>query len=260
MNMKNTILSQKDLHLLETVVARHGKIVSFDQILKAIGESASRGAVRKRVANMSKAGWFIRLKKGLYLVVTDISTLGFSDVSEQVIAQSLSDDSYISFESALQYWGMFDQMLSRIDSVITKTTRTYKVLQTTYTFSKIKKELYFGFTEVMINNQRVKMAEKEKAILDILYFRSSRYSVSLVLEKLKEHQGQFDFEKMKAASTIYSLSMVRKVGFILDQLGIDTTDLLTHEQIKKNSYSKLTQQADQFSAKWRIYYDSHLTQ
>ena len=259
MYTKNTILSQKDLEILEAVVLRYGKIVSFNQIQEAIGESVSRGVLRKRVAQMSKAGWFIRLKKGLYLVVTDISTLGIIDISEQVIAQSLNNDSYVSFESSLQYYGMFDQMLSRIDSVTTKTTKIYKVLQSTYTFSKIKQDLYFGFTEVIINNQKVKMAEKEKAILDILYFRSSRYAVSLVLEKLREYRDQFDFEKLKSYSTKYSLSMVRKVGFLLDQISINTTDLLTDE-VKKDSYNKFTQKADQFNAKWRIYYDSHLTQ
>lgn len=257
MDIKHTILSQKDLDILEAVVLGYGKIVSFDQIQAATGKSVSRGTVRKRVAQMSKAGWLIRLKKGLYLVVTDISTLGFTDVSEQVIAQSLNNDSYISFESALQYYGMFDQMLTRIDSVTAKTTRTYKVLQTTYTFSRIKRDLYFGFMEIGINNQKVKMADKEKAILDMLYFRSSRYTASLVLEKLKDYTDQFDFEKLKAYSRRYSLGMVRKLGFLLDQTGIDTADLLENEQIKKNSYNKLTQTADQFNAKWRLYYDTH---
>ncbi|MEI7989463.1 MAG: hypothetical protein WCI88_10515 [Chloroflexota bacterium] len=259
MDSKKTILSQKDLALLEAVVLRHGKTASLEQIQEAIGENIPRGAVRKRVAQMSKAGWLIRLKKGLYLVVTDISTLGNADVSELVIAQSLNADSYISFESALQYYGMFDQMLSRIDSVTTKATRKYKVLQTTYSFSQIKQELYFGFTEVVINNQKVKMADKEKTILDMLYFRTTRYSVSMVLEKLIAYRDQFDFGKAKSYCAKYSLGMLRKMGFLFDQAGVDTTDILSPEQTKRNSYNKLTQQTDKFNAKWRLYYDSNLT-
>ena len=132
METKNTILSQKDLDLLESIVLHYGKIVSFEQIHKGMGESASIGAVRKHVAQMSKAGWLIRLKRGLYLVVTDISTLGFADVSDLVIAQTLNDESYISFESALQYHGMFDQLLKRIDAVtkvdpIVKTEKWWEI-------------------------------------------------------------------------------------------------------------------------------------
>jgi predicted transcriptional regulator of viral defense system len=214
--------------------------------------------VRKRVAEMAQAGWLIRLKRGLYLVVTDISTLGMADVSDLVIAQTLNDESYISFESALQFHGMFDQLVKRIDAVTTQTARTYKVQQTTYAFSKIKPELYFGFRQETINNQTINIADAEKALLDILYFRTTDYAVSLVLEKLRDYEEEFDFEKLKAYSKKYSLGMVRKVGFLLDMIGVDTSDLLT-DDVKKNSYNKLTKDADQFSAKWRLYYDSQLT-
>jgi predicted transcriptional regulator of viral defense system len=258
MKIKNTILSQKDLDLLESIVLRYGKVVSFEQIHKGMGENATVGAVRKHVAQMSKAGWLIRLKRGLYLVVTDISTLGIVDVSDLVISQTLNDESYISFESALQYHGMFDQLLKRIDAVTTRTTKSYKVQQTTYTFAKIKEALYFGFTNETINNQKVNIAEQEKALLDILYFRSTDYAVSLVLEKLRNYEEEIDFAKLKTYSTKFSLGIVRKVGYLLDLVGVDTADLLTDE-VKKNSYNKLTQNADQFNAKWRLYYDSHLT-
>jgi predicted transcriptional regulator of viral defense system len=258
MDTKNTILSQKDLDLLEKIVLQYGKVVSFDQIANTMQGTASLGAVRKRVAAMSQAGWLIRLKKGLYQVVTDISTLGFTDVSELVIAQSLNPESYISFEAALQYHNMFDQMLSRIDSVTTQTTKTYQAQQTTYSFSKIRADLYFGFTQATINHQQVNVAEKEKAILDLIHFRSSDYTVSLVIEKLRVYQEQFDFEKLKTYSAKYSLAVVRKTGFLLDQLGVETSDLLLKSQEKKFSYNRLTRTAGQFNAKWRLYYDPNL--
>jgi hypothetical protein len=55
--MKNTILTQPELELLETVVLRYGRIVTFEQIAEAMAESISREALRYRVAQMSKAGW-----------------------------------------------------------------------------------------------------------------------------------------------------------------------------------------------------------
>jgi predicted transcriptional regulator of viral defense system len=258
MKTRNTILSQKDLDFLEAIVLRHGKIVTFEQIYQSLAQNTSRGAARARVAGLTEAGWLVRLKKGLYLVVTDISTLGFADVSELVIAQSLNPDSYISFEAALQHHGMFDQLLSRIDVVTTGVTKTYQVLQTTYSFSSIKAELYFGFASETINKQNVNVAEKEKAILDLLYFRSSAYATSLVMEKLKEYQDQFDFKKLTDYSVRFSLGMVRKTGFLLDHLGVDTSELFLHSQVKKNTYSRLTSDAAQFNAKWRLYYDPQL--
>lgn len=257
MKTKDTILSQNDLTLLEALVLRHGRIVTFEQIQAVASDNATRNAVRQRVARMSKAGWLVRLKRGVYLVVTDVSTLGFADVSDLVIAQTLNADAYISFERALQYHGMFDQMLARVDCVTQGATKSYKVLQTTYTFAKVKRELYFGFTQEAINGQPVKIAEPEKTILDILYFRTSTYAVSLVVEKLQTYQEDLDFDKLKGYTLRYSLGIVRKVGFLLDHLGIDTAELMRAE-VRKSSYNRLTQEADQFNAKWRLYYDPHL--
>jgi len=132
------------------------------------------------------------------------------------------------------------------------------VLQTTYSFLKIKNDLYFGYTEEAVTNQKVKIAEKEKAILDMLYFRSSDYVITLVLEKLKEYKEQFDFKKLKNYAAKYSLSMIRKVGFLLDQIGIDTADLLILSESNKKSHNKLTRTSDLYSTKWRLYYDSSL--
>jgi predicted transcriptional regulator of viral defense system len=259
METKNTILSKKDVDLLETLILRYGKTVTFDQI-QDIVEPTSPGALRSRVAELAHSGWLVRLKKGMFLIVTDISTLGFSDVSPFVIAQTLIPHSYISFEAALQYHGVYDQMLNRIDSVSTQISKSYEVLHTHYTYSRIKSNLYFGFHSEMIDRQSVDVAEIEKAILDILYFRSSDYTISLVVEKLKEDQEQFDFERLKRYSIRFPLVVIRKIGFLLDYLGVDTADLITYSRQKQSSYNKLSTHANQFNAKWRLYYDPRLTQ
>jgi predicted transcriptional regulator of viral defense system len=260
MDTQNTNLSQKEYSLLENTVIKYGKIVTFDQVKETFSHEYSIEELRNRISLLSKKGWLIRLKRGLYVVITDISTLGLSDVSEYIVSQTLNKDSYISFENALQHYGMFDQMLVSVDAVTFQRARKYTVKNNKiYRFSHIKKEVYFGFTKVRINGQLVNIAEKEKALLDMLYFRSNTLTASVVLEKLQEHRQDIDFQKLKDYSKDYSLSMVREVGFLLDKLNIETDDLYTSTNVKENSYSKMTSNADTFNAKWRFYYDSKLT-
>ena len=142
MQIKNTILSQSDLKLLEDTILNFGRIVTFDQ-LSGLFKATERGAMRIKVALLVKKGWLIRIKKGQYIVITDISTLGSNDLSEYVIAKALHKGSYVSFENALQYHGLFDQMLSTVGSVTTTYARGHIVQKATYSFSRIKKELYF---------------------------------------------------------------------------------------------------------------------
>ena len=256
----NTVLSNKDLRLLEDVVIQHGKTVTAIEVKQSAGGRYSDQELRNKLAKLTKQGWLVRLKRGQYLVITDISSLGYSDTSDYVIAQTLNDQSYISFENALQYRSMFDQRLASVDSVTEGRTRSYEVENNkVYRFSHIKRELYFGFEQVRIEGRLLNIAETEKALLDMLYFRSNAATTSLVLEKLRDYRHQIDFKRLKYYAKRYSLTIVREVGVLLDTLGIDTEDLHKIASVKGNTYSRMFEGADTFNAKWRIYNDTNLT-
>jgi len=258
MQIRNTILSQSDLKILQEVILQYGRVITFTQLASLFEATYKRAAIRQKVALLAKKGWLVRLKRGEYLVITDISTLGSIDLSENVIAQFLNKDSYISFENALQYHGLFDQMLTTVGSVTTMYARNYAVQKTNYTFSHMKKALYFGYTEETIGSYKVKIAEQEKALLDMLYFKTSAYIVSIVLEKLREYKHRLDFEKLQRYAQKFGTGMVRIVGFLLDQIEVDTNVLATSVKQEKNSYNKLTKESTKFDAKWRLYYDPYL--
>lgn len=258
MDIQNTILSQKDLSLLEEVILHFGRIVSFNDLAGIFVASYGDGEAKKRISLLSKRGWLVRIKRGLYIVITDISSLGFSDLSELTIAQTLNRNSYISFENALQYYSMFDQMLSSIEAVTDKRARDYKVQGKEYRFSHIKKILYFGFTTITVEGREVRMAEKEKALLDMLYFRQSSLNANLVLEKLREYKEDIDFEKLKNYAKLFGLSMIRGIGFLLDLLKVNTKDLYKFGRIREG-YSKMSASSIEFNARWRLYYDSNIS-
>lgn len=255
MVLKNTLISNKDVKLLEEAIIRYGRIVTSTQLCNLLKNAySSVQAVKNRISFLQKAGWLVRVKNGLYVVITDISGLGFNDISGSVIAQNLNKKSYISFENALQYYGMFDQMLSTVDSVTFTRARKYEIQNLTIRFFRIKKELYFGFTQQRLVNGLVNISDREKAILDMLYFRVGSYNITLIVEKLKEYKQAINFVRMKEYAVKYGVGFVRKVGFLLDQLSVDTVDL--HSQLTgKNGYAKFSADSNKFNAKWRVYFN-----
>ena len=257
METKNTILSGRDASLIEDMIVSFGRIVSFDQIKKGLAKNYSGVGLKKRIAFLTKQGWLVRIKKGLYIIVTDIGGLGSNDVSANAISRALNNESYVSFENALQYHGMFDQMVSGTSAITFKRARTYKVKDLTVKFFKIKKELYFGFTEERSDIGLVNMAQKEKALLDILYFRSTRYHSNLVWEKLKDYKDRIDFKVLKQYAAKFNFNIIRQVGIFLDKMGIDTKDL--HSVVDgEKSYGRMTKESKHFNAKWRIYCDDSI--
>jgi len=253
METRHTILSKKDAILLEDIVATYGRIVSFDQISEVFKKSYSATKIKGRISFLSQLGWFVRFKKGLYAVVTDIGSLTANDISIYTICQALNKDSYISFESALQYHGMFDQMLSSVGAVTYKRARAYRMRDIQVKFHTIKKKLYFGFDEQRSDIGLVNIAQKEKALLDIIYFRSNQYYAGLVWEKLREYRKIVNFDLLKQYAARFTLDVIRQTGFFLDLLGIETEDLLKSVR-GKTSYSRMTRESKDFNAKWRLYF------
>ena len=252
---KNILLSKKDAALLKEVIITSGRIVTFDELRKVFKKIYSTQKISSRISFLAKTGWLIRLKKGLYIIVTDIGALGTGDISLYTAAQALNKNSYISFENALQYHGMFDQMLSSIAAITYKRARKYQFKKAEVKFYHIKKALYFGFTREKSDIGLVNIAEKEKALLDILYYRSDVFHAGLVWGKLSEYRQNIDFAKLKQYALNFNLDIVRQIGFFLDRLSIDTATL--YKRIHgKNSYSRMSATAKEFDAKWRLYYDS----
>jgi len=255
MVMKNIILSGKTAKLLERLVINYGRVVSFEQIKNVFKKAYSEAEIKNKVSKLAKIGWLVRFKKGLYGVVTDIGSLSVNNISDYTICNALNKNSYIAFESALQFHGMFDQMLSGTSAITYKRARKYKIKETTIRFFKIKKDLYFGFSREKAGAiGQVNIACKEKAILDILYFRSNAYYAGLVWSTLVKYKRNFDFSLMKMYSKKFNLNVIRQTGFFLENLGIDAENLAKIVS-GKTSYGRMTRESRDYNAKWRLYFD-----
>jgi len=151
----------KYIQLLENI---KGPIFSLQDLkisgLKAFSSQLSLLADEKKV---------IRLKNGLYVIKSreDI-------IKPEAIAHSLYQPSYISLERALFHYGLIPEMVYGVTSVTPKTTRTFHNDFGQFIYRHIKKELFWGYRSVEVDNQFYLIAEPEKALLDFLYFNRWR--------------------------------------------------------------------------------------
>jgi predicted transcriptional regulator of viral defense system len=253
---KNTILSTTDNRLLEEAVLAYGHVATTQELENIFTHVYARKDVRaRRISFLAKAGWLVRIKKGLYLVVTDLSALAVGNVSNLVISNALNSRSYISFANALNRYGMFDQLTKSVDAVTCARARNYRFLNMEFRFCKVQEELFFGFSKERANGKIVNIAEKEKIILDYLFLRRNAATLSLIFEKLKEHKDAFDFSKMITYANAYTLTIQRNLGFLLDTIGVSTDALYEIARQKKAGFSNMHAKAKSFNAKWRLYYD-----
>lgn len=255
--MKNTILSEKDIKLIEKAIIKHGRILNIHELTTIFQELYTDSSSHNRINMLAKAGWFKRIKRGLYLIVDSLSARSQNDLSLYVIANSLAKESYVSLSYALNYYQMFDQYDKTITSITTKNSKKYNFDNNTYNFSKIKKGLYFGFIEKRENGKIIKIAEAEKALIDYLYLDTGFGSASLVFEKIKNYHKELDLSKLQTYAIRSGLTIIRKIGFILDTLHLDSEQTFSALKNKKGS-SYFTTDSKLFNAKWRLYYDDRI--
>lgn len=253
--MKQTILSAKQSELLENLIAKHGQIVTFDQILSEAEKNWGYKQTKNLITKLSKNGWLIRIKKGLY-AISDLSTRGFLSLSPYVVASLLVPDSYVSFEAALQFYGMFDQLTDKTISVSLRAYKNVKFQNMEYSFVKTKPKLNFGWQETVLDNRISHIATPEKALIDVINFHKNKYAIDLVIEKLREYKNNLDLAKLMDYLAKFSFNTIKIFGFIFDLLEFDSSQL--HKLVKTKNGTHFMLAGDQkFNAKWRLYYDPY---
>lgn len=250
-----TILSNTESLLLETLLAKYGEVVDFDKIFLELKEEKSRQEIRNLISKLSKNGWLVRIKQGLYYI-SSLESRGNVALSVFAIAYLLENQSYVSFEGALQYHGMFDQHLKTIISLTLKERKQKEVQGAQYVFIHTKEGNFTGWETKWEHSNKMQIATAEKALLDMLAHKRSFYATDLVLEKLQEYSRDINWEKFIMLAKTQSITVQRIAGFLLDKININSSELLKNVTGEKSA-SLITKDSKKFIAKWRLYVHDH---
>jgi predicted transcriptional regulator of viral defense system len=252
--MKRISLTHIEIEILEQAIINFGTVVTFQQLTSLFEEPVEYARIR--ISKLVNQGWLTRIKKGVY-VISEFSSRGSLSISHLAVVNHLEEDSYISFENALQFHGLFDQYLAsiRLITVVQKASRAIDVIS--YHYIKTKLNYFYGWEIHEIDHQNVKIATIEKALIDLIQFHRTRYSADLVLEKLVEYKGEIDFEKLIAFLLRATLTTQRIFGFLLDLAGIKSLPLINSLQ-GSQSISYLSKSSNNtYNHKWKLYYDEY---
>lgn len=164
---------------------------------------------RVKVYNIIKS-----LKKKSIIKKSGKGFFSFSDVNDFVIAQRLSYPSYISFWSALNYYGFSDQMPKKIflaTTVYTKEINNFK-------YVSLSKNKFFGYKQI----GEIVIAEKEKAIIDSLLFPKYSGGIKEINKSILAALNEINIKKLLDYSLkINNKAVLRRMGFILENAKIN---------------------------------------
>ena len=135
-------------------------IFSLQDVRKVLSDFSYR-----QLDRWEKKGYLKKLKRGFYC-------FSIQKVDQDLlfyIANRIYTPSYVSLEMALKYYSFIPEEIFQITSVGTKKTTHCETSVGNFSYRQMKPSLYWGYALVDYGQQKIFMAEPEKAILDYLY-------------------------------------------------------------------------------------------
>jgi len=127
----------------------------------------SKVAATFLIHRYTKKGFIKRLKRGIYALYD-------TSVPDIYLANELYEPSYVSLEFALSFHRVIPETVYEVTSVTTKPTRQFKALGKIFSYHRIKKEAFTGYTVYRQRDISSLIAEPEKAFVDLTYLRLRR--------------------------------------------------------------------------------------
>ncbi len=122
---------------------------------------------KDKIADLEASGILIRLKKGLY--VCSPKSTGIS-LSLELIANHLCNPSYVSYESALSFYGLIPERVYATKSAVMKRSKIYTTTLGIFEYIQTD-EAYFSVgirSEIVGNRYAYMIATPEKALCDMI--------------------------------------------------------------------------------------------
>jgi hypothetical protein len=168
-----------------------------------------------KIHELISAGVIEPVKKGLYLPSTKLSE---TRTEPFLLANHMLGPSYVSFESALSYYGLIPERVFEVSSATTKASRRFDTPTGAFSFTRMPLPYYsFGIRQVAVGkDQNALIASPEKALFDKivntagLTLRSKITASEYLIENLRMDEDQLKQMDVQAMETWLSESPKRE--------------------------------------------------
>lgn len=174
------------------------------------------------LSRLENKGWIERIEKGKYMIIPLGAEKGKYTLNEFVIGSLLVNPYCIAYWSALNFYGLTEQIPNTIfiQSTPRKKKLETEIFGVRYKIIKIKETKFFGLRKEWIEETQINITDKEKTIVDCL--DKPQYSGGLIEVAKALKNGQIDIKKVvDYTNDIGNSGVIRRLGYLSDFLGID---------------------------------------
>jgi predicted transcriptional regulator of viral defense system len=227
----------------------------------ALLTQSSDDAVRKLIRDMVNRGLLLRLKDGVYWIIPYEQDAAGYFPNVHLAAGYLVGDAnyYVGYYSALELHGLITQpsMVERI--VVNRQVKPslLKIGYNQFQFIYHNEAHFFGMKNIWIDSyNKVPCSDLEKTFIDCLYKPKYGGGISEIAKALYKIKDKIDYEKLLLYCKKFDVqAVIKRLGFLLELLGIDNAVIHKLQQLKTQSFTLLEpsyESKGKLISKWSI--------
>ena len=250
---QNLKLGPQETKLLFTLEEKEISVFTSKDAKKILGTGSA--AVLLVISGLKQKGRIRQIEKGKYLLIPARAGIeGHWTEEARVIVPHLIDEYYVGFWTAMNLWGMTEQIIHTV-FVVTPKRKKKRILEfenQRYEFVTLSKKKFFGFVEAKTDKLKFNISSKEKTIIDGLMHPEYCGGIPEVTKSIWNIRDELDWQKLLEMAKKVEINVVlRRLGYLLDLLEIETS---ISKSIKKNLQGYPYHYLDPISHKKRLEY------
>lgn len=178
---------------------------------------------RRRLLEWQQKGYLTKVRRGHYRLDRTNTATGFDRL---YAANKVYQPSYISLESALSWHGLIPEGVFTTTSITPLNGTSFQTPLGNFTYRHVHTRLYFGFQAIRPSGVPIRMAEAEKALIDLAWLRKPRDAETWNAWRINPvtFQEKVDIDRLRHyLSVIHSPMLTKRIRAMLNTMQHDFT-------------------------------------
>jgi predicted transcriptional regulator of viral defense system len=258
--MKNKNISYRSSDLLSKLNESGKTFFSVKDAVRLLKITYS-SSILELLSAMTRRGLIMRIKDGLYHIIPYEKNSNEYFPNWHLTAEALAGEReyYLGFYTALDIHGLLTQP-SLVEQIVVKKRvipQEYKVKNVKFEIITYNNSHFFGFKKIWIDDyNKINCSDIEKTIIDCLYKPNYANGINELIKALYKISEKINSEKMIRYLEMFDAQVVyKRLGFILQNLGIQQTLTKEIKALISNSYTSLDPslpQKGKHNSDWKI--------
>jgi len=213
-------LGPKETEVISRLSYEKVTLITKEQFDRLFGQSV---LVRQMLYQLKKKGILKPITRGVYYYSPLEAGPAGARINEFLIPSVLfpKGNYYVGYSTMYNYYGLTDQIFQTFYVLNTALQRERTICGITFKLLMISPKRMYGTEKIAVRNSEVIVSDRERTLVDLIYFPDPVGGLKKALEILKAQVTKTDLKKLIRYAVLFpNVSTRKRIGFALESAGV----------------------------------------